>query len=139
MSFIDKLLQMDSKKITEMPEKEVEIERLSKMSGSKAVFVCKAIDGETHSDIQKMAIDISSKGKIRDMKMYDMKVHTILEGVKSPSFKDARLTEHFKAGTPKDLIKKMLLPGEIDTLYNAINELSGYEKDEDDEEEVKNS
>lgn len=137
MSLIDKLLQLDSDKVQEKPVKEVEIQRLSKLLKTKAIFKCTALDGETHSDIQRTGIDLTKKGAVKEFKMFEMKLHTILAGVVEPSLKDKALLDHYKAVTPKELIKKLFLPGEIDDLYLAINELSGYEKD-DEEDEIKN-
>lgn len=138
MSLIDKLLQLDANKVVQKPTKEFEIERLSNLLGEKVIFKCQALDGETYADIQRSSIDISKKGNIRDMKLFNMKVMTCVEGIIEPNLKDKRLLEHFNVPTPKELIKKMLLPGEIDDLYNIINELSGYERDDEDEEDIKN-
>jgi len=66
-----------------------------------------------------------------------MKTLIIIEGCPEV-FKSKEVMDHFEAPSPKELIRKLLLSGEIDDLYNAINELSGYEKDEEDEEEIKN-
>lgn len=137
MSLIDKLLQLDVNKVTEKPTREFEIERLSKLLGEKVMFKCKALDGETYSDIQRKGIDISKKGSIRDMKIFEIQLMTCVEGIVDPNIKDKRMMEYYGVPTPKELVKKMLLPGEIADLYNTINELSGYEK-EDDEDEVKN-
>lgn len=137
MSLVDKLLQLDAGKLTEKPAKEIELKRLSKILGAKAVFKCQAIDGQTYADIQRRSIGISKRGDIQDIDIYEMQVMTVLEGVTEPSFKDKRLQEHFNAPTPKELVKKMLLPGEIAELHNVVNELSGYERD-DDEDEIKN-
>ncbi len=136
MSLVDKLLQLDAGKLTEKPTKEIELERLTKLLGTKATFKCQAIDGQTYADIQRRAIGISKRGNIRDIDIYEMQVMTVLEGVVEPSFKDKKLLEHLNAPTPKELVKKMLLPGEIAELHNVINELSGYERD--DEDEIKN-
>ena len=38
-------------------------------------------------------------------------------------FKDKALREHFGCPTPKELINKLLLKGEVDDLVNAINDL----------------
>ncbi len=138
MSLVDKLLQLDADRVTEKPTAEFEIERLSKLLGEKVVFKCQALDGETYADIQRKAIDISKKGNIRDLKLFEMQIMTCVEGVVEPNLKDKRLLDHYGASTPKELIKKMLLPGEIADLHNIINELSGYERDDDEEEELKN-
>lgn len=137
MSLVDKLLQLDAGKLAEKPIKEVELKRLSKVLGTKAIFKCQAIDGQAYADIQRRSIGISKRGDICDIDIYEMQVMTVLEGVVEPSFKDKKLLEHFNALTPKDLIKKMLLPGEIAELHNVVNELSGYERD-DEEGEIKN-
>ena len=131
MSLVDKLMQLDAGKI-KLPEKEVEIKRLSELLGEKVVFKCRAIDGERYADIQKMAVDISKKGDIRDINMYKMQVLTVIEGVVDPNFKDKKLLEHYNCHTPEELVKKLLLAGEITELFNVINELSGYERETDD-------
>ena len=99
MSLIDKLLRMDKSKLMEIPTKEVEFERLTKLLGEPFNVKCKAIDG-------------------------------VLE----PSLKDKRLLAYFGCVTPKELVKKLFLAGEIAELSNVITELSGYDKDEDEEE-----
>ena len=140
MSLVDKLLQLDANKVMEKPTQIFEVERLSKLLNEKVLFKCQAIDGETYADIQRKGIDISKKGAIRDINMFEMQVMTAINGVVEPNLKDKRLLDHYKVPTSKELIKKMLLPGEIADLYNIINSLSGYEKDneEDEVEEVKN-
>lgn len=137
MSLVDKLLQLDVNKVTEKPTKEFEIKRLSDIAGEKVLFKCQAIDGDTYADIQRKAIDISKKGTIRDMKIFEMQLMACVEGIVEPNLKDKKLLEHYGVPTPKELVKKMLLPGEIADLYNVVNELSGYETD-DEEEDIKN-
>ena len=61
MSLIDKLLQMDKSKLMEMPTKEVEFERLTKLLGEPFNVKCKAIDGERYADIQRSAVDLNKK------------------------------------------------------------------------------
>lgn len=135
MSLVDKLLQIDAGKV-KMPEKEVEIKRLSEILGEKVVFKCRAIDGERYADIQKMGIDISKKGNVKDINMYKMQVLSIIEGVIEPNLKDKRLLEHYNCVTPEELVNKLLLAGEITDLYNTIVSLSGYDIEV---EEIKNS
>ena len=136
MSLIDKLLQMDKAKLMEMPTKEVEMPRLTEMLGETFNVKCKAIDGERYADIQRSAIDLNKKGGLRNINLYEMQVLTVIDGVVEPSMKDQRLLAYFGCATPKDLVKKLFLAGEIAELSNVITELSGYDKT-DDEEEVK--
>ncbi len=134
MSLIDKLLQMDKAKLMEMPTKEVELPRLSELTGESFKVKCKAIDGEKYADIQRSAIDLNKKGALRNINLYEMQVLTLIEGVVEPSMKDERLLGYFGVVTPKELVKKLFLAGEIAELSNVITELSGYEKTEDEEE-----
>lgn len=136
MSLIDKLLQMDKARLMEMPTKEVEMPRLSGVLGETFNVRCKAIDGERYADIQRSAIDLNKKGGLRNINLYEMQVLTVIDGVVEPSLKDERLLAYFGCVTPKELVKKLFLAGEIAELSNVITELSGYDK-ADDEEEVK--
>ena len=136
MSLIDKLLQMDKAKLMEMPTKEVELPRLSELTGEFFKVKCKAIDGERYADIQRSAIDLNKKGALRNINLYEMQVLTFIESVVEPSMKDERLLGYFGVVTTKELVKKLFLAGEIAELSNVITELSGYEKTEE-EEEVK--
>ncbi|MGB9813531.1 MAG: phage tail assembly chaperone [Thermovenabulum sp.] len=131
MSLVDKLLQLDAAKI-KMPEKEIEMKRLSELLDEKVVFKIRAIDGERYADIQRLAINISNKGNVKDIDMYKLQVLTIIEGVVEPNLKDKRLLEHFNCATPEELVKRLLLAGEITDLYNEIAKLSGYETEVED-------
>ena len=134
MSLIDKLLQMDKAKLMEMPTREVEMPRLSELTGEPFKMTCKAIDGERYADIQRSAIDLNKKGALRNINLYEMQVLTVIDGVVEPSLKDERLLGYFGCVTPKELVKKLFLAGEIAELSNVITELSGYDKSEDEEE-----
>jgi hypothetical protein len=139
MSLIDKLLQVDAKKITELPRKTYEVKRLSGVLKTKFELELSAISSKRYAEIQKIGVDIGKKGNVRDVDIYSMQMFTLLDGIKAPDFRDKRLLEHFNSVTPKELIAKLFLSGEISDIYNEINELSGYEKDEDEaDEEIKN-
>ena len=137
MSLIDKLLQMDNKTLTEMPKREVEVPRLTQVLGEPFKVVCQAIDGERYADIQKASIDLNKKGGVRNINLFDMQVLTVIDGVVEPSLKDTKLLQHFNCITPKELVKKLFLAGEIAELSNVVTELSGYDKTEEDEKEIK--
>ncbi len=132
MNTIERLLKLDAGKL-KTPEKEVKI-KLKKV-GEEFIFPCKAVDPEMVSELQENSIEFK-KGDINKIKMYDTKVMTIIEGCPS-IFKSSELMKHFGAATPKDLVKKLLVSGEIDELKGKIDKLGGYEK-EDNEDEIKN-
>ncbi|MBW9159345.1 phage tail assembly chaperone [Clostridium tagluense] len=127
-STLDLLLKSDLTKI-KRPTKEVELKRLSEILGDTVIFKCEALDAERFNEIQENALHINEKGEFENINTGEMQIFTILEGVKEPSLKSKDLLEKFGAVTPKELIKNLLLPGEISNLYNIISELSGFNKD----------
>lgn len=137
MNLVEKLLSIDAGKL-KRPTGVFEVKRLSDLFGEKFELKCRAIDPEIHADIQKQGIDISKKGSVKDINMYQVKVLTIIEGVVEPSLKSPELLKHFGVPTPKELVRKLFLSGEVEDIYSKINELSGYESDDEDEEEIKN-
>ena len=52
--------------------------------------------------------------------------------------KDKAIRENFNCPTPKELINKLLLKGEVEDLVDAINNLSDLKKIEKAEDEIKN-
>ena len=49
-----------------------------------------------------------------------------MERMASPSLKSAELRSKFKVPTPKDVVRKILLSGEITAVYTEIAKLSGF-------------
>ena len=132
MNIIDKLMKIDAgtletpKAIHKMYVKKI---------GEELEFEIEAINAEKATEIQQKALKIEN-GNVSDIDVYKTKVLTIMEGC--PMFKDKALREHFKAPTPKELINKLLLKGEVDDLVDAINNLSDLKKIEKAEDEIKN-
>lgn len=127
MNTIDKLLKIDAGKL-KMPEKVIAM-KLAKL-GDTIDFPCVAIGNEKYSEIQEGAYEIK-KGDIKRINLSKMKTMTVIEGCPS-IFKSKEVIEHFGCVTPKDLINKLLLSGEMDDLYETIVELNGYDQDEED-------
>ena len=139
MSLIDKLLTVDARKLTELPTKKYEVKRLSKAIKGKFELELQAVSPQRYAEIQRNGVEMSKKGGVRDIKLYDMQTLTLINGIKEPPLKDPALLAHIGAETPKELIGKLFLSGEIADIYNEINELSGYEKDDEQaDEEIKN-
>ena len=128
MNTIDLLLGLDTGKI-KRPIQTMELKRLSKIVGDKVNFKCQALDSDTYSEIQQDGIDIDNKGTIKGLKVGEMQTFMVLAGVIEPNLGDDKLLKHYGVVTPKELLKKLLLPGELVTLYNLINDLSGFGKE----------
>ena len=132
MNIVEKLMKIDAgtletpKAIHKMYVKKI---------GEELEFEIEAINAEKATEIQQKAIKLEN-GNVSDIDLYKTKVLTIMEGC--PMFKDKALREHFKAPTPKELINKLLLKGEVEDLVDAINNLSDLKKIEKAEDEIKN-
>lgn len=136
MNIIDKLMQADAGKL-ELPTKEYEIKRLSKLFGFPFVLKLQAIDPERYTEIQENSIEMK-KSEINKVKMYNMHMKTILAGVVEPSLKDDGLRKHFGVTTPKELVNKLFLSGEIANISEEISKLCGYDGQEEIDEKIKN-
>lgn len=136
MNTVERLLKMDAGKV-KTPEKEIKM-KLKKLNDQEFTFPCKAVDPEFIAELQENSIEFAD-GDIDKIKMYDTKVMTIVEGCPS-IFKSKELVEHFGSTTPKDLVKKLLVSGEMDKLKGEIDKLGGYDnkKKKKDRDEVKN-
>lgn len=132
MNIVEELLKIDNEKL-KMPTKDVTL-KLGKLGGKKFTFTCKAIDQEKFSEIQENTFNVSKQGAVKGTNLALITVLTLTEGCEA--FKSKELMEHFKAPTPKELINKLLLPGEAEDLFKAINDLNNFTKE--DEEEIKN-
>lgn len=78
-------------------------------------------------------------GRVQDIKRLqeDSQIHILLAGCVSPDLKDSRLAKKYCARTaegkaapelttPADVVKNMLLAGEIQDLANEVERLTGY-------------
>ena len=98
----------------DLPTATYKIDRLSALAGHDVVFTLKALPyGKVH-DIERFTQDVD--------------VNILLAGCVEPNLKDERLQAKFGGATPADVVKKMLLAGEITDLSQAIEKLSGYRR-----------
>lgn len=110
-SIVDLICGMD---IPSAPTAEVKIKRLSELAGQDIRFTVKAISYNKLNEINRFDDE------------YD--VNTVRLGVIEPNLTDQKLLDKFDAVTPNDLIKKMLLPGEIVAIARKVEKISGFEK-----------
>lgn len=136
---LEKLLKLDKRKLDELPQETIEVKSLSKKLGEKIEITIQALDAQKHSDIQRFAVSFDKRGGLKDIDSYQMQVQTIIAGVVEPSLKDKELQKHFGAPTAEELVKKLFLAGELSDISGRINELSGFERNQEEvNEEIKN-
>lgn len=98
----------------ELPTARYEVERLSTAAGKPVVFTLRALP----------------YGRVHDLERFtqDADVNILLAGCVEPDLQDPRLMEKYGAATPAEAVKKLLLPGEIVDLSNAVERLTGYRR-----------
>ena len=114
-SVLDLLLRTDLPDVRKaLPEKRMEVKRLSELAGEPVIFTLRALSYKEIRDIQ-------------DKRREDQAVSAVLYACKDPDWRDQRLLSAVSgAVTPLDVIQARLSPGEIDELYVEIQKLSGY-------------
>lgn len=115
LSALDILLRPELPDVRKaLPEKRVEIPRLSGLAGTPAVFTLRALSYDQVRRVQeKPAGEQAAWG--------------VLYGCAEPNWRDQRLLDPERGiVTPVDAIKARLLSGEIDDLYIEVQKLSGY-------------
>ncbi|MBZ9635585.1 phage tail assembly chaperone [Clostridium sp. FP1] len=135
MNIVEKLLKLDAASIT-VPTQDVKIERLSMLTGEDVNFTCNAISLDAYNDVQSNSVSLDKKGNIKGYNTGGMQLELVLAGV--PELKSKELMDHFNSPTPEELIKKILLPGDVSNLAKVISQLSGIEAVEDANEKIKN-
>lgn len=127
VNVLDLLLGSDIGEI-KLPTKQMEITRLSGVFGAPFVITVSALSPDRYEEVQDMAVSV--KGKDADIEVSLLQLLVVMEGVMDPNgkplFKNKELMLKFKASTPKELVRKLLLSGEITNIYAEISTLSGF-------------
>lgn len=121
MDVLEILLAADEKIIEKLPEKEIEVTRLSEACGEPVIFKLRGMSYNRVAEIKAMASSTETAEEKVDLRI-------LLAGVVSPNLKSKELQAKFGAPTPAELVKKMLLAGEIADISSEIERLSGYRR-----------
>lgn len=115
VSVLDLLLRPDLPDVRrELPEKQVEVKRLSRLAGEPVVFRLKAL---TYDQTRR----------VQDKPRGEQAVEMVLLGCTEPNWRAPGLLDPAKnIATPIDAIKSKLTAGEIDELAVEIQMLGGY-------------
>lgn len=124
-SVLELLLRPEAPNVLkELPTRKYRIKRLSGLLGQDVVFTLRALPYGKVQALKRAADD-------------DLGVRVVLAGTVDPDLKSKALKDKFGGATPADTVAAMLLPGEIEDLQRAIEQMSGYRQQTIDE--VKNA
>lgn len=116
-----------------LPTKQYEIPRLTAAFGAPFIITLKALSAEKWEEVQDMALNI--KGKDVDVDNNLLQTFIVMESTYEDEeatklfFKNKELMAKFNAATPKELVKKILISGEIVNVYGEVSNLSGFGDD----------
>ena len=99
----------------ELPQpqrQQYKIKRLSRICGQDVVFTLRQLSYNQVEQLRQMD--------------HESDIHILLAGVAGPDLRSPELMSKYQAATPAELVKKLLLPGEIEDLKRAIEKLCGY-------------
>ena len=115
VSVLDLLLRPELPDVRrELPEKRVEVKRLSRLAGEPVVFRLKAL---TYDQTRR----------VQDKPRGEQAVEMVLLGCTEPNWRAPGLLDPAKnIATPIDAIKAKLTAGEIDELAVEVQMLGGY-------------
>lgn len=140
---LDMLLNIDPEKVKDRPVKQLLMPRLSKLADGEVYFTIQALTLDETKDIREKATKIRFNKAHEREEYYDEEeasIFVILQSVTDPNLKDKQLLEKFGTPTPKELIKTLLLSGEIASLSEQIMKLSGFNSTTElDGDDLKNS
>ena len=119
MGILEKLLETNVDKLKEIEKVEREIPRLTKIFEEPFVVTCYPI---TEEQI-KHVMEISKEGNTR--------ANFVLEGcrLEGKKLSDKMVLEWLGVHSGMDAVKTLFRAGEIQGIYDVINELSGYGDD----------
>lgn len=138
MNAINALLNTDVRKLTELPKKQVELPRLSKLTGTKFEVTLQAIPAELLADITEGHVEYSKNGRVKNADSFGTGLDIVVNGMVEPDLRNKELLKHLGVTTPDDAARKLFLAGELGTLATAITELSGVTSQNDVDNTVKN-
>lgn len=137
MSNIIELLLNADKESLERPSKVIEIPRLTKQLGGEFKIICKALTVSKTEDLRELCVD----RKTGEVDISKLQIKTIVEGVYDLEgkwlFKNKDVQKSFKVPNPDELVRKLLLVGEMDKIFEVVTELGGFGEDSI-VEEIKN-
>jgi hypothetical protein len=135
MSLTEKLLALDAKKYKEKQIGQLEIKRLSELTGEPFIVKVQEVDSDRLGEIQAMMFDKKGRQDLSQARKVSKLI--VLEGITEPNLKDENLQKHFGAASPKDLVDVLFKGNELTNIADKIATLSGF-TDEEEEEEQKN-
>lgn len=135
MNLVEKLRAIDKKEFEKIETKKLPSKRLSELLGEPTTITIQAIDGDLFTRLSSTGL--TKKNEVDYNKIFSANAKVAAEGIVEPNLKEETLLKHLGVATPADAAKK-IFRGEINQISSEIAELSGFNTEEETENEVKN-
>lgn len=124
-------------------EKIVVSERFVNEDGKPAKWEIRALSQKEDQELRKAATRVRGgkrgRPRVEEVDTNEYLVKTVASAVVYPNLNDAALQDSYGVHGAEELIQKMLTSGEYTELLIAVQELSGFDTDDEElEEEAKN-
>lgn len=100
--------------------------RFKDAEGNLLKFKIKAMTGPEFEEVRRRSTTIQKKGKV-EFNAQLFNTISVINNTLVPDFKDAESINKLGCTTPEQYVNKVLLPGEIATLAEHIQRLSGFD------------
>ena len=129
MNLAEVLLAVDAGKIKERATKEIEIPRLSKLTGEPFIIQLRQIPSKRVREIQDMAIELDRNGKPKAVEGFDLQLMMICDSIANKEFDNKEVLKRFGAMTRKELFQTIFNAGEVAGIFRKTQELCGLGDD----------
>lgn len=100
----------------------------------------RAINGQQYTSFQQLCIENPNSPKKRRFNTKKFNELIAINGLVNPNMKEAEFLEKANCADPAQLLYRLFLAGEINTIASEVLALSGFDQDMEEEiEEAKNS
>lgn len=139
-TLVDALLSADAGKISNIATTTVEVPRLTKILGVPFMVKLQSVPIKRMNEIQETSIQMTNKGRYAGTDINQLQMLTLCASIADPDLGNKELQKKLHAATPKEVLEKLFLAGEIQMLYDKVQEVSGYtaESEQKKRDEVKN-
>lgn len=114
--------------VDNLTEEVVVSPRFKDESGNLLKFKIKAMTGPEFEEVRKSAMSIR-KGKKVEFDSQKFNLQIIINNTLVPDFKHTESLQKVGCNLPEEYVLKVLLAGEMTTLVNEIQKLSGFDVD----------
>lgn len=129
---------LNANPVDNLTEEVIVSKRFKDKDGNLLKFKIKAMTNAEFDESRKAATTVKKGRKVEfDAQKFNLRV--VINNTVEPDFKQADSIKKLGCSTPEEYVQKVLLAGEVTTLVQKIQELSGFDVEmEDLVEEAKN-